>query len=316
MNKILKRLITTALFVVMFTMAFKSTTPVQAATPTVTITYNANGGVYNTGSKSAKQTVVKDANVILLPPSVERSGYIFLGYAQNNRASYPGYLLCNKYKFSNNITLYAVWVKRTEIYDRYGDSFSYGLNMSQLESTLDLFAYSAWIGKSQSVKESRMRQLASKIAGMYGVAVVPQIKKGIPVSRLAKGVDPANVMGLYAEDVKTIYLNPILYDDDVYEFSSPTEKEVLPSCHKAARTIAHEMRHAYQHQRARNPHGKTDYLYAYNLGYYNYGHNYIDPKSGGLNYNEYQDQLVEAEAFGVEKQLQQNLKILLNPFFK
>ncbi|MBR4731557.1 MAG: InlB B-repeat-containing protein [Lachnospiraceae bacterium] len=306
MKKILKRLVLATLLVVMFTLTFKSSTPIQAATPTVTITYNANGGVYNTGSKGAKQTVVKDANVILLPPSVERSGYIFLGYAQNNRASYPGYLLGSKqYKFSYNITLYAVWVKRAEIYDRYGDEFKFGVNKDQVKDTLTLFSASSWAGAHPLVKNVAVTTLAVQLTGMYGIKKMPSIVKGLP-----RGADPSTTMGGYVDANNTLYLNPKLYENG-YLVSEDGKR--TPACHELALTIAHELRHAYQHQRAKNPQGKTDYLYAYNFGELGYSRaNYIAPIKNAsgkyVNYNEYQDQLVEAEAFGIEELFKEFLK--------
>ena len=58
-------------------------------------------------------------------------------------------------------------------------------------------------------------------------------------------------------------------------------------------TVAHEVRHAYQFQRAQNPKEEIDYLYAYNF------ENYITPyvtDGGYVNFTDYQDQLIEAEA--------------------
>ncbi|MCR5461218.1 MAG: InlB B-repeat-containing protein [Acetatifactor sp.] len=308
MNKILKRLITTALFVVMFTMAFKSTTPVQAATPTVTITYNANGGtVRATGPEGTKQTVKKDTYVKLAPPSIARNGYVLLGYAQNKNASYPGYLLCNAYKFSYNVTLYAVWAKRSEIYDRYGDSFSYGLDMSRISSTLDLFSERKWVGQSTYTKIKRVTMLTTALANLYGISNLPKVAKGLPADALEGDI------GYYKAETNTIYLHPILYVDDWLVIDRGTEIEEMPACHLLARTIAHELRHAYQFERACNPRSRIDYLFAYNYGFYGYGiNNYIDPitdvNGNPLNIIEYQDQIIEAEAFGVEKLLIPHLK--------
>lgn len=58
-------------------------------------------------------------------------------------------------------------------------------------------------------------------------------------------------------------------------------------------TIAHETRHAYQFQKAENPENYMDLLYAYNFA------NYISPymdEDGYVNFIDYQDQLIEAEA--------------------
>lgn len=64
-------------------------------------------------------------------------------------------------------------------------------------------------------------------------------------------------------------------------------------------TVAHELRHAYQHQRAENPVTRLDVLYGINFD------NYVIPEIVDGNYvyfNEYQNQLVEAEARSFAKQ--------------
>lgn len=58
-------------------------------------------------------------------------------------------------------------------------------------------------------------------------------------------------------------------------------------------TVAHELRHAYQHERAEKGETRNDMRYQLNF------ENYISPvfyEGYCLNFNEYQDQLVEAEA--------------------
>ena len=157
MNKILKRIVTTALFVVMFTVAFKSTTPVQAATSTVTITYQANGGtVYATGPEGPKQTVQKDTWVVLAPPSIDRNGYVLLGFDRNNKALYPEYYhYDHAYKFSSNVTLYAIWAKRSEVYDQYGATISNSIDLSKVSGTLNQFSALNWVGKSEAEKKRK-----------------------------------------------------------------------------------------------------------------------------------------------------------------
>lgn len=58
-------------------------------------------------------------------------------------------------------------------------------------------------------------------------------------------------------------------------------------------TVAHEMRHAFQFERADKLETYEDFLYAYNFA------NYIVPEEtedGFVNFLDYQDQLIEAEA--------------------
>ena len=65
-------------------------------------------------------------------------------------------------------------------------------------------------------------------------------------------------------------------------------------------TIAHELRHAYQHQKAMIPESELDLLYRVNFD------NYISPVPLGdgkfLFFTDYQDQLVEVEARAFAKQ--------------
>lgn len=88
--------------------------------------------------------------------------------------------------------------------------------------------------------------------------------------------DPCDY-GCYDPDSNTIYINQSSFDDP---------QEIVD-------TVAHEMRHAYQYERAQKLETYEDYLYAYNFV------NYISPymsEDGYVNFIDYQDQFVEAEA--------------------
>lgn len=89
--------------------------------------------------------------------------------------------------------------------------------------------------------------------------------------------DPSNC-GCYYSGLNILGIN-------VCELSDP--KELI-------NTVAHELRHAYQEQRALNPETEMDYKYLTNL------RNYISPiftENGDyILFTDYQDQLVEAEA--------------------
>lgn len=67
---------------------------------------------------------------------------------------------------------------------------------------------------------------------------------------------------------------------------------------EAADTIAHELWHAYQHERAMNPQSAKDYQYQYGF------ENYIRPDD---DFTAYQDQLVEAEARAFAQQFKDRL---------
>ncbi len=69
---------------------------------------------------------------------------------------------------------------------------------------------------------------------------------------------------------------------------------------EAADTIAHELWHAYQHERAENPTSTKDYLYKYGFD------NYVRPED---DFSAYQDQLVEAEARAFAQQFKDRLNL-------
>ena len=89
--------------------------------------------------------------------------------------------------------------------------------------------------------------------------------------------DNENVCGAYNNQTNTMELN----------------RNILNNPNEVLNTVAHEARHAYQYQRACIGETREDVLYAINFL------NYIEPILIGdkyVNYNEYQNQLLEAEA--------------------
>ena len=75
-----------------------------------------------------------------------------------------------------------------------------------------------------------------------------------------------------------------------YDSSTNTlsiNENMLHEADEAADTVAHELWHAYQHERASNPQSPKDYQYQFGFD------NYIRP---GDDFDAYQSQLVEAEA--------------------
>lgn len=290
MNKLLKRLVTAAMVVVMFTVSFGSSVPVQAAASTVTITYNANGGtVYATGPEGNKQTVQKNIFEKIVPPSIVRDGYVLIGFDRLKKALYPDYYHYDQwYKFSSNVTLYAVWAKKSEVYDRYGDVFSYGIDLGTISGTLNEFSTNNWVGQSEAAKKKKATKLVSAVAALYGLSRVPTVVKDMP-----KEFNQNNTKGLYDSDNNTLYINPKLFKT----FDTKYGDEASLGYHMAG-TIVHEMRHAYQIERAHNPRCRIDALYRYNLRHY------VKIKYDGngncLNRSAYRSQILEAEAFGIE----------------
>ena len=159
------------------------------------------------------------------------------------------------------------------IQDVYGRSeeeflFDFEIETPELKKLLYEFSRTCWDELLEDEKIKRIDRLASTIADILGVEEKPQIE--FYNSRICD-------CGAYDPDTNTIAINKA-------NFINPAE---------IVDTIAHEMRHAYQFQRAKNPENYIDLLYAYNFT--NYINPYID-KDDYVNFTDYQDQLIEAEA--------------------
>lgn len=88
--------------------------------------------------------------------------------------------------------------------------------------------------------------------------------------------------GSYNPSSNTIHINEYMLDDGA----------------ETADTVAHELWHAYQYERASNPSSPKDYEYLNNF------ENIIDPE---LDYEGYQDQLIESEARAFAEQFKGRL---------
>lgn len=138
-----------------------------------------------------------------------------------------------------------------------------------LDRILNYFAESTWEGLSVEDKKS-------VITGYVGT-----LTEGLDINRKLR-VDirqlPKNYHGAYNDKNGAIIINSMLLDDP---------KELV-------NTISHEMRHAYQYERAGRCETLQDALYKLNMENYIYP---VKDKNGNwYNYNEYANQLVEAEA--------------------
>lgn len=138
-----------------------------------------------------------------------------------------------------------------------------------LERALEYFARPDWDGLSV---EDKKRIISSYIG---------ELTIGLDISKMPK-VDirqmPENYYAAYKEKENIIIINSKLLDDP---------KELV-------NTIAHEMRHAYQHERAKKGETRLDKLYE--LNFKNYIRPVKDENGNLICVNEYKNQLVEAEA--------------------
>lgn len=144
----------------------------------------------------------------------------------------------------------------------------------RLDSTLEPFDESAWQDLQLDEQKQSMEDLAGYVTDVIGFENPPQIEYYNNERRGDYGgYDPAT---------NTLSVNEyMLYDSK-----------------EAADTIAHELWHAHQYERARNPESARDYQYQYNF------ENYVSPDLGQ---EAYESQLVEAEARAFAEQFKDRL---------
>lgn len=156
------------------------------------------------------------------------------------------------------------------------DGISYAADLGRLDSSLDNFDSSTWEGLTLDEQKAAMTDLADYVKDVIGFDNPPEI---------------------------VYYNNPVDGDYGGYSPESNTlevNEYMLYNNEEAADTVAHELWHAYQHQRANNPQSAKDYQYQYGFD------NYIRPED---DFAGYQDQLVEAEARAFAQQFKDRLNI-------
>lgn len=157
-----------------------------------------------------------------------------------------------------------------EIFGRFEDEFDFDFELDdEVQIVLDRFGAAQWERLTDSEKVEAIKELAAVIGKKLGIEEDPEIQ-------LYNGRDGS--CGAYIPGENKVEINRNTMDDP---------QEVID-------TIAHEIRHAYQHQRAGLQETWQDMLYKINF------ENYISPiplaDGKYLFFTDYQDQLVEAEA--------------------
>lgn len=152
------------------------------------------------------------------------------------------------------------------------NQFEFDYNQSaDVKSILDKF--SEWEDMKLGDRENICHELAKSIGEDLGIEVVPQV-------RFYDG--DIGQYGYYNDQTNCVHINQ-------NELNDPRE---------TVRTIAHEMRHVYQHFRAEKMETEQDELYKYNFEHYipvahdEYGY--------AVNFLDYQGQMIEAEARAFE----------------
>lgn len=160
-------------------------------------------------------------------------------------------------------------ISMKDILNRSEEEFSFNYDLSDMRDILDKFDEENWTDLSENEQMDLVEQVVYRIAEILGLNEIPEV--------MYFEDDPSNC-GCYYSGLNILGIN-------VCELSD--SKELI-------NTVAHELRHAYQEQRALNPETEMDYKYLTNL------RNYISPiftENGDyILFTDYQDQLVEAEA--------------------
>ena len=162
------------------------------------------------------------------------------------------------------------------VFDRSEDEFDFDFEISDdIIELLQKIKGSEWAYLDDAEKADTIEALSDKISEMLGLKERPDISY--------YDADK-NDFGVYNQATHSVELNRSLLNDP---------DELID-------TIAHELRHAYQHQKAMIPESELDLLYRVNFD------NYISPLPLGdgkfLFFTDYQDQLVEVEARAFAKQ--------------
>lgn len=168
---------------------------------------------------------------------------------------------------ANEINEEDIW---REIFGRDEDEFQFDFEVDKgLQSILEQFDSPEWSNYSDDEKLGIIEQFVTALADRLGINDVPEI---------AFFEGAATSLGAFSPADNCVKINANLLNHP------QVLKEVIP----------HEMRHAYQHQRADIQETWMDLLYFINFD------NYISPirlsDSTCLYFTDYQGQLVEAEA--------------------
>jgi len=143
------------------------------------------------------------------------------------------------------------------------DGKDYAQNSEQLNSLLEGFTEDNWNNMELEGQKEQINGLFDYVNDVLGLENPPNIEYyNEPEKGNYGGYNPAT---------NTLSINEyMLYDSN-----------------EAADTVAHELWHAYQHERASNPSSPKDFQYQFGFD------NYIRPSD---DFDGYQSQLVEAEA--------------------
>ena len=157
----------------------------------------------------------------------------------------------------------------SDVFNRFEDEIDIDFPISEKTlALLEQYKVDKWTTLNDSEKKRLIDELSKAIGEGLGLKDIPKVK-------LSEGDD---AYGFYDSKSNTITLNSLFLSDPV----------------ELVNTIAHEMRHAYQHMRADILETREDALYKVNY------ENYVTPKplpeGGWLFFTDYYNQYVEVDA--------------------
>ena len=157
-----------------------------------------------------------------------------------------------------------------ETFGRSQDEFHFDFKIEgKLQESIEPFSPEKWKELSESERIKAINEFSVQLADQLDIERKPKIKYF---------QDDDDICGTYYTDTNVLTVN----------------KNLLHYPEELVDTIAHEIRHAYQYQRALKAETKQDYLYRFNFEHY------VSPikmdDGSYVLFTEYQDQLVEAEA--------------------
>ena len=162
-----------------------------------------------------------------------------------------------------------------ESYDFQG--IDYLEDSERLDESLVNFTSEKWENMGLNEQKESIDDLARYIIDVTGLENPPSIE-------YYNNPEEGDYGG-YSEKNNTLFINEyMLHQND-----------------EAADTVAHELWHAFQHQRAKNPNTRLDMMYSENFN------DYIKPKDDMVGY---QSQLIESEARAFAEQIKERLRLL------
>ena len=179
----------------------------------------------------------------------------------------------------------------TPVYEGLDEYDLDGIDIAQdaerLDQSLESFQQEAWSALDMTGQKDSVENLADYVSDTVGLNSRPTIDY--------YSTEDATDYGYYTSADNVLHINEYnLHDAD-----------------ETADTVAHELWHAYQHQCAENPRpgvaGAIDWQRQYGLNPQNYISPQHDEFGRCINFEDYQDQLVEAEARAFASQIKDRL---------